>query len=246
MGTDLRKRRTSRTDLNDPVRGYTDAGVADAPAGTPIPFIASTPGVKRDGLDLRASGWRLDTYQRNPVFQWCHDRVMPPIGRVEATKGDVLRAMVTFDQDDPFARSVESKYRRGFLHAVSVSWDWVDGDGQRMDPWRLSVDDLRDRAFYDMTELSGVPIPADPDAVVLRTRSALASYGRELVRLFDEQETPESKTTAPELRAAVLAELDRLGIPLPTAPPPPQATGVDHQAARTLLAAFSFPEGHTS
>jgi hypothetical protein len=246
MRTEPRVRRTSRSDLTDPVRGYTDGGVADAPAGTPIPFIASTPGVKRDGLDLRASGWRLDTYNRNPVFQWCHDRVMPPIGSVEAVKGEVLRALVTFDQEDDFARRVESKYRRGFLNAVSVSWDWVDGDGQRMDPWRMSVQDLRDKAFYDMTELSGVPIPADVDALIERQRSGLRSLGRELVALFDEQETPESKTTAPELRAAVEAELKRLGIPLPGEASPPQATGIDHQAARNLLAAFSFQEEHTS
>jgi hypothetical protein len=245
MRTDLRGRRTRRPELNDPVRGYTDGGVADAKPGTPIPFIASTPGIKRDGLDLRASGWRLDTYNRNPVFQWCHSRTDTPIGRVEASKGDVLRALVTFDQEDDFARKVESKYRRGFLNAVSVSWDWVDGAGQRMDPWRMSVEDLRDHAFYDMTELSGVPIPADADALIERQRSGLRSLGRELVALFDEQETPESKTTAPEIRAAVLAELDRLGIALPTAAPPPQATGVDHQAARTLLAAFVL-EGPTS
>jgi hypothetical protein len=231
--------------LNEPVRGFTDGGVADAPAGTPIPFIASTPGVKRDGLDLRASGWRLDTYATNPVFQWCHDRYAPPIGRVEATAGEVLRALVTFDQDDEFARKVESKYRRGFLHAVSVSWDWVDSAGQRMDPWRMSVEDLRDKAFYDMTELSGVPIPADADALIERQRAGLRSLGHQLVDLFDEQETPESKTTAPEIRAAVLAELERLGIEPPTAPPPPKQTGVDHQAARALLAAFRLEE-HTS
>lgn len=231
---------------NEPVRGFTEGDVASDKAGTPIPFVASTPGVKRDGLDLRASGWRLDTYNTNPVFQWCHDRTMPPIGRVEAAAGSVLRAMVTFDQEDEFARRVESKYRRGFLNAVSVSWDWVDGQGQRLDAWRMSVEQLRDSAFYDMTELSGVPIPADADALIERQRTGLRSLGRELVRLFDEQEAPDSTATASDIRAAVLAELNWLGIPLPTAPPPPDPTGVDHQAARTLLAAFSFPEEHTS
>ena len=231
--------------LNEPVRGFTDGGVADAPPGTPIPFIASTPGVKRDGLDLRASGWRLDTYQTNPVFQWCHDRYAPPVGRVEASVTDLLRTLVFFDQEDEFARKVESKYRRGFLHAVSVSWDWVDAAGKRVDPWRMSPDELRDKAFYDLTELSGVPIPADPDALIQRQRAGLRSLGRELVTLFDEQETPESKTTAPEIRAAVLAVLDELGIEPPTEAPPPQAMGIDHQAARALLAAFTFEE-HTS
>lgn len=239
MAVNLRRRRTAPSSPT-PARGYTDGDVATAKAGTPIPFIASTPGVKRDGLDLRASGWRLDTYRSNPVFQWCHDRAMPPIGRVETTAGDTLRALVAFDQEDPFARQVESKYRRGFLHAVSVSWDFTDGSGQRIDPWRMSVEDLRDRAYYDMTELSGVPIPADPDALIQRQRSGLLSLGRQLVTLFDEQENPASDIPAPVLRAAVLAELERLGIPLPTASPPPPVPEVETRAAGNLLAAFSF------
>lgn len=226
----------------EPVRGYTAGDVATDKPGSPIPFVASTPGVKRDGLDLRASGWRLDTYRSNPVFQWCHDRTAPPIGRVEATAGATLRALVTFDQEDPFARAVESKYRRGFLHAVSVSWDFTDAAGERIDPWRMSVEELRDQACYDMTELSGVPIPADPDALIQRQRSALRHLGRDLLQLFGEQENPDSDVTAPEVRAAVLAELERLGIPIPTASPPPQTSVVDTQAARSLLAAFSFLE----
>lgn len=221
-------------------RGYTDGSVASDKPGTPIPFIASTPGVKRDGLDLRASGWRLDTYVRNPVFQWAHSRTDPTIGRVDATVGANLRAMVTFDQEDEFARRIESKYRRGYLHAVSVSWDWTDGSGQRIDAYRLRPEELRDVAFYDMTELSGVPIPADPDALIQRQRSALSVLGHELVSLFDDQEHPDGEIPADQLRAAVIAELDRLGIELPNQTPAPAASGIDHVAARAVLAAFTL------
>lgn len=221
-------------------RGYTDGTVATDPPGTPIPFIASTPGVKRDGLDLRASGWRLQTYNRNPVFQWAHSRTEPSIGRVEATVGDNLRSLVFFDQEDPFARKIESKYRRGFLNAVSVSWDWTDGSGQRIDAYRMRPEELRDKAFYDMTELSGVPIPADPDALIQRQRSALSLLGHELVGLFDDQEDERGEYTADELRAAVLAELDRLGIELPTQTPAPAVPAIDHAAARAVLAAFNL------
>lgn len=217
-------------------RAYTERAVAEEQAGSPIPFVASTPGVKRDGLDLRASGWRLDTFRRNPVFLWAHQRSNPSIGTVDASSGEALRALVTFDQEDPFARKIESKYRRGFLRAVSVGWDWVDADGQRLDPWRMSIDDLRDKAFYDLTELSGVPVPADPDAVMEQQRAALRTLGRELVELFDEQENPESDATAEQIRAAVRAELERLGIN--PNPPTPPAPGVSQDKARDFLAAF--------
>lgn len=221
-------------------RAYTERGIENEPAGSPIPFIASTPGVKRDGLDLRASGWRIDTFRRNPVFLWAHGRVDPAIGRVDASVGEVLRTAVTFDQDDPFARRIESKYRRGFLSAVSVGWDFVDANGARIDTYRMTLEDVRDKAFYDLTELSGVPVPADPDALVARQRAALGLLGRELVDLFDEQENPESDATAVDIRAAVAAELRRLGIVLPTNDTPaPRAPEVSPDAARSLLAAFA-------
>jgi hypothetical protein len=218
-------------------RGYAVQGIENEPAGSPIPFVASTPGVKRDGLDLRAQGWRLDNYVRNPVFLWAHGRSDPSLGRVTAEAGDSLRTQVFFDQEDDFARKIESKYRRGFLNAVSVGWDFVDSNGARADVSRMTLAAVRDKAFYDLTELSGVPVPADPDALV--QRAALGRLGRELVALFDEQENPESPMTADELRAAVVDELTRLGIPLPGQDPSPVA-GVPESAARDFLAALKI------
>jgi hypothetical protein len=225
-------------------RGYTERGADTEPAGTPIWFTASTPGVKRDGLDLRAQGWRLDEYRANPVMLWCHDRTRPPIGNVLPETGDRLRAGVLFDQEDDFARKVESKYRRGFLHAVSVGWDFVDKDGARIDARRMSVERIRDHAFYSMTELSGVPVPADPDALMERQRAGLRSLGRELVDLFDEQENEHSDVTADDIRTAVIAELDKLGVPIPAfqrhQPAEPAGLFVPTEAARALLGAFDL------
>lgn len=219
-------------------RGYAERGIDSEPAGSPIPFVASTPGVKRDGLDLRAAGWRLDNYARNPVFLWAHGRSEPSLGRVDTEAGDSLRTRVFFDQEDEFARKIESKYRRGFLSAVSVGWDFVDANGARADVSRMTLSAVRDQAFYDLTELSGVPVPADPDALV--QRAALGKLGRELVALFDEQETPESPMTADELRTAVIDELTRLGIPLPGQSPDPAPVGVAETAARDFLAALKI------
>lgn len=231
-------------------RGYTER--AAGKAGDPIWFTASTPGVKRDGLDLRAQGWRLDDYRRNPVFLWCHDRTKPPIGMVTAEAGETLRTAVSFDQDDEFARKVESKYRRGFLNAVSVGWDFVDSSGSRIDARSLSVQRLRDEAFYSLTETSGVPVPADPLALKDAQRAGLRSLGQELLDLYDEkveaETNPASTITADDIRDAVIAELNRMGIPIPAfqrhQPADPAGFFVPEQSARALLAAFNLPEGN--
>jgi hypothetical protein len=239
-------------------RGYTDmASVEGGKPGDPIRFVASTPGVKRDGLDLRTNGWKLDNFRKSPVKLWCHDKTSLPIGVVKAETDARLVADVVYDQQDDFARKVESKYRRGFLHAVSVGWDFVDDKGQRLNVARLSMTDIRDRAFYDLTELSGVPVPADPEALKEATRAGLRSLSRELATLFDDQESEHGELNVEEVRAAVWAEVERLGIPLEVLRhnaeqpdnravfvippvPAPAVSGIDKDAARSLLAAFQF------
>ena len=57
------------------------AFIAGQPVGDPgqaIRFVASTDGVKRDGMALRHDRWLLDNYQRNPVVLW---RMITPDGR---------------------------------------------------------------------------------------------------------------------------------------------------------------------
>ena len=134
------------------IRALCERAEQEADPGTPIRFTASTEGTKRDGKDLKAVDWRLDNYLRNPVVLWAHDytgRTLP-IGRASVTvdKSSLL-ADVTFDQQDDFARTVESKYRRGYLSAVSVGWD------------------ERDEGL-DLLDISAVPVPGDPDALMER------------------------------------------------------------------------------
>jgi hypothetical protein len=129
--------------------------------GDPIRFVASTEGIKRDGKDLKVSSWRLDNYQSNPVVLWVHDywgRTLP-IGRAEAAvEGKQLMADVAFDQADDFAKQVERKYRAGFLNAVSVGWkDVIEGK----------------EIFLDLLDISAVPVPGDPDALMVRQYRAL-------------------------------------------------------------------------
>lgn len=220
--------------------GYSRAYLADGDRSEgPLVFTASSEVLNRHGFSLRHDGWRLDNFANNPVVLWMHIPFRPPIGRASAYKSNKrVMAEVTFDSDDELARQVESKYRRGFLNAVSVGLDFVDEDGGPLRWWGLSDDEIRDEAFYDLAELSAVSIPADPTAVREKQRLALSRIGRELVELFDEQEQPASPVTAEQLHDAVRAEMARLGIN--PDPPGQQPDGVDKETAAALSAAFNL------
>lgn len=180
----------------------------------PLTFTISSTRLNRHGFALRTDGWMLDDYNANPVVLWMHNPRQPPIGRGQAlNKGDRVTADVTFDQEDEFARTIESKYRRGFLSAVSVGMEFVNEDGSPMDLLdfiRMSDEQIRDEAFYNLAELSGVTVPADPGALVEHQHARLSRISRELAGIYEEQEYGHAH--ARELQAAVRAELRRLGL----------------------------------
>jgi hypothetical protein len=243
------------------VRGQLDkSAISD---DGPLRFVASSTGVNRYGFSLRNEGWRLDNHARNPVFLWMHDATIPAIGTAPARRENgELACYATFDRDDPFAASVERKYRRGFMAAVSVGWDFVDDAGMPIDDWwRMSHERARDEVFYDLTEISAVPVPGDPRALQ-QQRSSLSLLGRHMVELLDEQEY--GQATADDIRAAVRTELAALGIDLdaltkradpdtgpdtgpadPETPAPDPVAGIERDAAAAVLAAFNL-EGETS
>lgn len=146
-------------------------GTGELVAGQgPLRFLASTEGIKRDGQELKVEDWYLDNYRRNPVVLWAHDYFgrQLPIGRAEATIDFQRRALVadvTFDPGDPFAREVERKYREGYLHTVSVGWDTIEIERRRM---------------LDLLDISAVPVPGDPDALMERTIRALREAGYDI------------------------------------------------------------------
>lgn len=147
-----------------------DPAIADAPPGSPIPFVLSTPGVKRDGLDLSGVGFRAERYKTNPVVLAFHRYDDWPIGRgtieiVDGPGGQSLIATAEFDIDDPAGATADRKYRTGQMFAVSLGWDDVDADGV---PIRTSGKRI---AYRDILEFSIVAVPADPDAVIATSRA---------------------------------------------------------------------------
>ncbi|SBT89384.1 hypothetical protein GA0115233_100931 [Streptomyces sp. DI166] len=179
------------------VRGYVQRADDDGgggSAGKALRIVAATAGRKDDGLNLTMEGARLERFEANPVVGYGHSfwgRDGLPIGRSDKTwiDGDRLMMDVLFDQGDEFARKVEDKYRGGFMNAFSIGFSaWNIGDDGTPEGWELF-------------EVSAVPLPMDPNAVVESGRDSQLALVRGLVA-----DLPDAEAFA----QAVMAHLDAL------------------------------------
>jgi hypothetical protein len=116
------------------------------PSAQPVlDFIASDESLDRYGEVINASGWRLEAYRRNPVFQNAHQYgdIMFTLGKALITEvrtgesggraGMHLFQRIQFATEiNPIARIAYGLYKGKFLNAVSVGFvplRWVDGQG---------------------------------------------------------------------------------------------------------------------
>lgn len=139
-----------------------------------IKFTISTDAVDRDDDKINQKGWKLDNFKANPVVLWAHKGSEPPIGKVVGIgieNGD-LKATVEFvPADNSFvgakAEGVYQMCKSGFISAVSVGfspidWDLTDDKARGGGGWNPGVDFKAQELF----ELSIVPIPANPEALI--------------------------------------------------------------------------------
>lgn len=136
-----------------------------------LEFVGSTEKQDRDGEVIRAEGWDLKNYKKNPVFMWAHDYRQPPIGKALSAKvtDNKLTFKIEFADADTyeFADTIYKLYKGGFLKATSVGFiprEWEDGDGEKAP--------RRTYKKQELLELSGVPVPSNPDAVLTPAREA--------------------------------------------------------------------------
>ncbi len=142
-----------------------------------IEFIASTATVDRYGETIEASGWKLEEYRRNPVFQNAHQYgdILFTLGRALVTeiRGNALFQRVEFAVDvNPMARIAYGLYRGHFLNAVSVGFlpiRWESGGENSA--WR------RRHLEQELVEVSAVGIPANPDALQMGLRAGAIERG---------------------------------------------------------------------
>lgn len=165
-------------------------------------FVASTEDPGRDGMIVKADGWQLENYRKNPVVLFGHRYGEPPIGRADVKiDGKRLLADVTWDLADPFAASIARKYADGFLSAVSVGWDTLQTEPSSNPNIRAVV------TKSELLDISAVPVPGDPDALLMRQKRGLQTMATDILKLIepDPTETPPEPSATWEAAATAMA-----------------------------------------
>lgn len=163
-----------------------DQGVIDA-------VVGSTEVVDRMGDVIEQDGWNLKNFKNNPVILWGHNmrEERPPIGKAlkvwlenKGKKKVKLMFKVKFDLQDTFAAEIFRKIKEGFINTVSVGfvpkeWEELDKD--------LGIWGGLKYTKQELLELSFVPVPANPEALVaLRAMKDKRFSPATLAELFPE------------------------------------------------------------
>ena len=137
-------------------------------------FVLSTEALNSRGCRILLEGMRIENFKRNPVMLYGHiqswrdaKNIILPIGyweniRIENGK---LLADAVFDQEDSFAKQIESKVRQKVLRACSVGVSVITTSE---DPKYLVQGQSRPTIIEcDLREASIVDFPANKDCIVL-------------------------------------------------------------------------------
>lgn len=133
-----------------------------------ITFVISSATRDRDGDVIMQNGWNVDHYVKNPVVLWAHDPSQPPIARAKSIRvadNKLISTAVFPDRETyEFGDTVFRLYKGGFLSAVSVGFtptelELMEGPTPGDIGFRFMKQELH--------EYSAVPIPSNPEALVL-------------------------------------------------------------------------------
>ena len=128
-----------------------------------VKFFVSSESIDRDGDIVRQEGIKFDTFDKNPIVLYNHNRSMP-IARVtgRSMEEGKMAMEVTFPEKGVSEESdkVFGLIKAGVLSATSIGflpieYGWLEGG------------DVFEYKEIELLELSVVTIPANPDAVAI-------------------------------------------------------------------------------
>jgi len=136
-----------------------------------LDFISSDETLDRYSEIISAAGWKLSSYNRNPVFQNAHQYgdVVFTLGKslITEVRAGKLYQRIQFATDiNPMARIAHGLYSGKFLNAVSVGFIPLR--------WENGTQETAFRRKYleqELLEVSAVAIPANPNALALGLKS---------------------------------------------------------------------------
>ncbi len=128
-------------------------------------FVISDESVDRQGEIIKQDGWNMDNFKANPVILFGHDSYDLPIGKaVEIyTDGDKTYAVIEFavEMYDK-AKTIWEMVKAGILNTVSVGFINNEYDNNEL-------------TTNELLEISIVPIPANPNAILLAAQDGSIS-----------------------------------------------------------------------
>jgi HK97 family phage prohead protease len=127
---------------------------------------ASRPVKDRDDELINADAWDLRNYKKNPVVMWAHDYKGRPVGRSMWIKPeeDGLKFKPQFAKTEAGEETYQL-YKDGILKAFSVGFvphEWEDAEEKEAKAGKPK----RTYTKVELLEISCVPIPSCPDALV--------------------------------------------------------------------------------
>jgi len=147
-------------------------------------FVGSDETPDRDDDIIEAAGWKLEEYQKNPVFLWAHNYEMPPIGKAVKVEKDLAKKCLVFDVKFPtveelssdvrnpsehakFIDTIYNLYRGNYLSATSVGFRGIKFKPRDDDEMNNKPEWQRGRRYLEQSllELSAVPVPSNPNAL---------------------------------------------------------------------------------
>lgn len=167
--------------------------------------VATDASIDRDGEIVDPKGLDTQNFERNPVLLWAHDYRQEPIGKVlEIRKeGDrvLFQPQLAIDIS-PRAKMYFEMIKAGILSAFSIGFipkEWSDRD---------NGSGGKNRVFTksELLEISLVPVPANPNALVLAR-----SFASKMEGSAEEKETAESIVKEIEAEAQKAIEKEMIG-----------------------------------
>lgn len=143
--------------------------------------LVSTDTRDRMGEVVDHNGADLKNFKKNPVVLFGHQSFNPPIGKALWIKktAEGIMSKVQFAKTQ-LADDIFNLFKGGFMRAFSIGFipkEWIDGDGEKK-PRRTFTK-------WELVEFSAVPVPANPDALMLAMKNDEIKLHADTQKAFD-------------------------------------------------------------
>lgn len=227
--------------------------------------IASTASLDRHREILVPRGVITEAFMENPVMLNIHNHRDFPVGKVTDIK--VSKEAVQFDfqfADTDEGQKLEKLYNNGFMNAFSVGFipknyidiydqeglvaievELPDGGKETIDLTKYSEKPYGIISKWELLEISPVPIPANPDALLLRAKDEIvrkfvdAGNSKAAASLLERQLSEKVSDLQKELDAFIKEQDSKLSFAVPHKEYSVVEEAWDSEDARTALVLWS-------